>query len=442
MKVYLLDLGSLVIDRSDVLWHIDVGTPVRFPVYGVYIDHPEGKFIFDTGYDLDHVNKVLPFELPEQTPEQTLPAQLGLLWHEAGGDRLRHQLPLPFRSRRRQQVPHQRDAASPARRSCARALVPEPFERLGYSDLTFHWPGPESASSSRATPRSRRASPCSTRPGHTIGHVSLLAEPEGRRPMIFCGDACYTFETLERMIIGGFHLDPVKSISALKRIKPMAKEHDAEIFPSHDMEPWHRLEARPGVLRRLIRRSAQHEAPGPGGDRHRQRAGHRQGDRGQARRAEGASGGRRGRRTAPAPRQCRRVCPGRHGPRPWTSRTERRSAAWWRARWRATASLDILVNNAAIVPFTAWDDIDFAEWRRIMAVNLDGVFLTCRAASDEMRKTGYGRIVNIASNVDGGGHPEPRPLRRVQGRRVRVHAVARDRARQVRHHGQRAWRRA
>ena len=67
MKIYLLDLGSLVIDRSDVLWHIDVGTPVRFPVYGVYIDHPEGKFIFDTGYDLDHVNKVLPFELDRKS---------------------------------------------------------------------------------------------------------------------------------------------------------------------------------------------------------------------------------------------------------------------------------------------------------------------------------------------------------------------------------------
>jgi pyridoxal 4-dehydrogenase len=67
--------------------------------------------------------------------------------------------------------------------------------------------------------------------------------------------------------------------------------------------------------------------------------------------------------------------------------------------------LDVLVNNAAIVPFTAWDDIDFAEWRRIMAVNLDGVFLTCRAASDEMRKQGYGRIVNIASNVVVAGTP-------------------------------------
>lgn len=67
--------------------------------------------------------------------------------------------------------------------------------------------------------------------------------------------------------------------------------------------------------------------------------------------------------------------------------------------------LDILVNNAAIVPFTPWDDIDFAEWRRIMAVNLDGVFLTCRAASDEMRRKGYGRIVNIASNVIVAGTP-------------------------------------
>jgi pyridoxal 4-dehydrogenase len=67
--------------------------------------------------------------------------------------------------------------------------------------------------------------------------------------------------------------------------------------------------------------------------------------------------------------------------------------------------LDVLVNNAAIVPFTPWDDIDFAEWRRIMAVNLDGVFLTVRAASDQMRTAGYGRIVNIASNVVVAGTP-------------------------------------
>lgn len=67
--------------------------------------------------------------------------------------------------------------------------------------------------------------------------------------------------------------------------------------------------------------------------------------------------------------------------------------------------VDILVNNAAIVPFTEWDDIDLAEWRRIMSVNLDGVFLTSRAVYPHMKKAGYGRVVNIASNVFVAGTP-------------------------------------
>jgi pyridoxal 4-dehydrogenase len=67
--------------------------------------------------------------------------------------------------------------------------------------------------------------------------------------------------------------------------------------------------------------------------------------------------------------------------------------------------LDVLVNNAAIVPFTAWDDIDFAEWRRLMRVNLDGTFLMCKAGSDAMRSSEYGRIVNIVSNSILAGTP-------------------------------------
>jgi pyridoxal 4-dehydrogenase len=67
--------------------------------------------------------------------------------------------------------------------------------------------------------------------------------------------------------------------------------------------------------------------------------------------------------------------------------------------------LDVLVNVAAIVPFTPWDDVDFAEWRRVMAVNLDGTFLTNYYASQAMRKNDYGRIVNIASNVILAGTP-------------------------------------
>jgi 3-oxoacyl-[acyl-carrier protein] reductase/pyridoxal 4-dehydrogenase len=61
--------------------------------------------------------------------------------------------------------------------------------------------------------------------------------------------------------------------------------------------------------------------------------------------------------------------------------------------------VDILVNNAALVPFIKWEDITFEEWRRIMSVNLDGLFLVTRAIGDEMSKAGYGRIVNITSNT-------------------------------------------
>jgi 3-oxoacyl-[acyl-carrier protein] reductase/pyridoxal 4-dehydrogenase len=67
--------------------------------------------------------------------------------------------------------------------------------------------------------------------------------------------------------------------------------------------------------------------------------------------------------------------------------------------------LDVLVNAAAIVPFTPWDEIDFTEWRRIMAVNLDGTFLTNHYAQKAMREEGYGRIVNIDSNVVLAGTP-------------------------------------
>src|SRR5262245_59648063 len=67
--------------------------------------------------------------------------------------------------------------------------------------------------------------------------------------------------------------------------------------------------------------------------------------------------------------------------------------------------LDVLVNAAAIVPFVAWDKLTFEEWRRVMRVNLDGLYLMCRGGSDLMRRNGYGRIVNISSNSIFAGTP-------------------------------------
>ena len=68
--------------------------------------------------------------------------------------------------------------------------------------------------------------------------------------------------------------------------------------------------------------------------------------------------------------------------------------------------VDILVNNAAIVPFIAWDDIDLAHWRRLIDVNLTGTYMMTRAVTDAMRAANLkGRVINIASNTFFAGTP-------------------------------------
>ena len=67
--------------------------------------------------------------------------------------------------------------------------------------------------------------------------------------------------------------------------------------------------------------------------------------------------------------------------------------------------VDVLVNNAAIVPFIPWDEVDLEHWREIMSVNLEGPFVAIKAVEKPMREAGYGRIVNIASNTLMAGTP-------------------------------------
>lgn len=62
---------------------------------------------------------------------------------------------------------------------------------------------------------------------------------------------------------------------------------------------------------------------------------------------------------------------------------------------------DILINNAGIYPVQAFDEITFTDWRRVMAVNLDGAFLVTKAFVPGMKQRGWGRIVNLASNTLG-----------------------------------------
>jgi len=65
----------------------------------------------------------------------------------------------------------------------------------------------------------------------------------------------------------------------------------------------------------------------------------------------------------------------------------------------AQGLIDILVNNAGAAETAPFHKLDIQHWRRMMAVNLDGVFNCTRAVFDKMHGRGWGRIVNVASTA-------------------------------------------
>ena len=68
--------------------------------------------------------------------------------------------------------------------------------------------------------------------------------------------------------------------------------------------------------------------------------------------------------------------------------------------------IDVLVNCAGIYPHTPFEELSFAEWRRVLSTNLDSVFLCTHAVFPQMRRQAYGRIVNVSSATFFIGYPE------------------------------------
>jgi 3-hydroxybutyrate dehydrogenase len=63
----------------------------------------------------------------------------------------------------------------------------------------------------------------------------------------------------------------------------------------------------------------------------------------------------------------------------------------------AFGRLDVLVSNAGIQTVAPLDDFDFAKWKTLLAIHLDGAFLTTRAALRQMYKQKSGSVVYMGS---------------------------------------------
>ncbi|MFM9108262.1 MAG: SDR family oxidoreductase [Chloroflexota bacterium] len=82
----------------------------------------------------------------------------------------------------------------------------------------------------------------------------------------------------------------------------------------------------------------------------------------------------------------------------WQETVERTISLW--------GKIDVLVNNAGVAGdnIVSWE-MPVAEWKRVIDIDLTGVFLGCRAVVPHMIGNGYGRIVNVASIAGKEGNP-------------------------------------
>ncbi len=81
------------------------------------------------------------------------------------------------------------------------------------------------------------------------------------------------------------------------------------------------------------------------------------------------------------------------------------SVAAFAAQVAEQGGADMLVHNAGIYPMRHFEEITFEEWRKVMSVNLDSIFLLTQALLPHMREQGWGRIVGIASGMFHAGAP-------------------------------------
>ena len=61
--------------------------------------------------------------------------------------------------------------------------------------------------------------------------------------------------------------------------------------------------------------------------------------------------------------------------------------------------IDILVNNVGFYHEEPFELIDYSEWRKMLSINLDSLFLTTQAVLPSMKKNGFGRVIALSSDT-------------------------------------------
>lgn len=239
MKIYILDTGWLECDANWMVAMSVVGTRgnprpmarwIRIPVYAVLIDHPQGKFLYDTGCPPGIANKpedVFPYYHGEN---QTLVRQLELA----------HARPEEIKTVILSHL-HFDHAGNIGLFPQAEVYVhKKELEKNQAGSVSVKADFPSFAKRCHQVEKDREIAPkvkLITLPGHSPGVLGLVVELENHGRLIFPSDAIYTranFGPPARL--SGIVYDSLSFFESIEKVRRLTKERNAKIMFPHDME--------------------------------------------------------------------------------------------------------------------------------------------------------------------------------------------------------------
>ncbi|MGC8732154.1 MAG: N-acyl homoserine lactonase family protein [Halothiobacillaceae bacterium] len=248
LKLWPLLTATHRYDKSLSTRHRGQGQIIEAPILAYLIETSQGRILYDVGCDYRKIEdaslrkryydpEVFAFGAPEMQEEQRLPhhlQRLGLTPADIDVVFLGH---LHFDHAGGlcevcgAEVHVQHDEMEAARSGLDPAYFPDDFAgnhlwkiMQGEYDLV---PGVRAISS----------------PGHTAGHMSLWVELPRGAPVILCGDAADLEENLRDEIAPGICWQDRddQAVESIQKLKALAANEKAELWPNHDLAFWKRL---------------------------------------------------------------------------------------------------------------------------------------------------------------------------------------------------------
>jgi len=244
-------------DRSAFGRKLDIFRDKRWttplPIFAFLIEHPEGRFLVDTG---DTARTSVPGYLPRWNPFFMKELVIKVSPLEEIGSRLQAMKLDPAQDITAvilthfhhdhvgglDHFPHNRIIASRQGYQASRGMK---GKLTGC--LPHRWPiwlKPELVSingpavgpfpASHPVTADRRIFLVST-PGHSVGHISVVVRSEGCS-FFLAGDATYAESYLRKELVDGVTYDTSVSLATLRRIKAFARKEPTVLLPAHDPE--------------------------------------------------------------------------------------------------------------------------------------------------------------------------------------------------------------